>query len=305
MKFLIVLCLVLVLVAGGCSKGGGPSVSITEEDIHRGKEGLLIEFGKNMPPSLVYEEDMFPIGIELENAGASDITKGYLLLNLEEDNMDLEKGHIKETFKIEGKSIENPYGDSEVLNYMVRAKPLGSETETITSNVIATLCYKYNTRFGESVCVDTDFYNRKNAVKACGAEDESFSSGQGAPVSVVKVESKMLEESGDVKPMFIVHVRNDGDGQVINPTIISEVCSSRVVKHEDINYIEVSAYLGEEELVCRPSPLKLREKEDIVRCSLEQGIDKDVPSYKSLLTVDLEYGYSETISKQVEIRSLG
>ena len=230
-----VLLIIMILVIVGCTQSKGPSASITKEDVHKGNLGLVMNFGENMPPLKVYEGDVFPIGIELMNKGAFDITEGYLLLNLEEDNLQLEKGSIKDDIEIKGKSIGNPKGDFGIISFLAKSNKIGKETETITSNIIATACYKYRTSFSKDVCVDTDFYNLKKGEKACSAEDMVFSSGQGAPVSVVKVEPNMLEDDGVIKPRFVIYIENIGRGNVINPNSVEKVCSAEKIDYEDIN----------------------------------------------------------------------
>ncbi|TKJ17426.1 hypothetical protein CEE44_02725 [Candidatus Woesearchaeota archaeon B3_Woes] len=299
----ILLIMVLLFVVG-CSQSEGPSATITNEDLYKGNIGLVANFGQNMPPVKVYENDIFPVGIELSNKGAFDIIEGYLLLNLEEDNMELEKGDIIKNLKLKGKSLGNPKGDMEIVSFFVKAKELGKETETITSNIIATSCYRYKTFFSKTVCVDTDFYNLKKAKKACSAQDMVFGSGQGSYVPIVRIEPNMMEDDGIIKPMFVIYIENKGQGEVTNPNSIKKICSDEQINPEDLNYIEVEAFLSETPLVCRPSPIKLQEREKVVRCVLEEGISKDVPSYSTILTVNLDYGYTDTISKRVEIRKI-
>ena len=72
--------------------------------------------------------------------------------------------------------------------------------------------------------------------------------------------------------------------------------------YDKINNIEVEAYLSGSLLECKPENPKLKEKEVVVRCTLEEGIGKDVPPYTTLLTIDIKYGYTETISQNIEIR---
>lgn len=306
MKKIVLILITLILIISGCTTQKGPSVSITERDIRVGTDGLVIEFNKNMPPQQVYESEIFPVGIKLSNKGAFDIVGGYLLLNIEKDILDFQKGSEKVNIKIDGKSLGNPQGGYEIKNYLLKPRMFGGETETITSVMIATACYNYKTFFTESVCVDTDFYNARGWKKACSASDASFGSGQGAPVAVTKIEPKMFEENGILKPMFIIHIKNVGKGQVIDSTKVADMCSAKGISREDINTMNLTANLGDEKkaLVCNPSVLKLKDKEEEVRCTFETGIDKEVQPYTTILGVELDYGYTESVSKSVEIRKV-
>jgi len=294
---------ILILFLSGCDIGN-QSAKISDEEYHTGTEGLVIEFMDNMPPEKVYETDTFPAGIKLENKGAYDIKNGYLLLNIEQDNLDLQKGSLKRSLEIDGRSISNPYGESQTINYLLKANELGKETETLTSTIIATECYEYKTEFLKTVCVDTDFYNLKKVAKACSSEDIESSDGQGAPVSISKVESKMLEEDDVLKPTFIVYITNNGNGQVINSDSVSAACSETGFSREDINYIKVSSFFASEgaSLTCKPDSVKLKDNMAVVRCVYEDGIDKNKESYSTLLKIELDYGYTQTISQSVQIR---
>lgn len=302
MKKTILLLFVLLFLVG-CQTGGPSFGDSIDEDMHTGNEGLVITFGPESPPSRVFELDDFPVTLELENKGTFDIRNGIILLNLERDYTQLTRGNNVEDIDLLGRSVQNPNGDQDIKTFIVKALDLGTQTETLTTNIIVTSCYKYKTEFSRKVCVDTDFYNVKQAEKACHAEDLTFRSGQGAPVAVTKIETKPLQDEDFIMPRFIIHVENQGDGQVTSTSRYQNLCSSDEIDYNEINKINVNAFLGDEAMTCSPKVLKLRQEDSIIRCTLENGFNKDIPSYSTLLTVKLDYGYSQSISKQVEIRS--
>ena len=299
----IILIIVLILFIVGCNSNTGPSTSVSDDEVYKGKVGLIFDFRDSMPPPRTTEDDSFPIGFNLKNDGAFDIEKGYLLLNIEKDLIEIEKGNVPEDLEIIGRSRDNPEAGLDFMTFFVKSKKLSSETETITSKILATACYEYQTHFSENVCLDTDYYNLKGMTKACNAEDISFSSGQGAPVAVTRVEPRMLEDNDKIKPMFVIYIDNVGLGEVISSDSVSDMCSSKTVDYDKINNIEVVAYLSGSLLECKPENPKLKDKEEIVRCTLEEGVGKDVQPYTTLLTIDIKYGYTETISQNIEIRT--
>lgn len=296
--------LIVVFVLTGCNNGTGPSISITDQEIRVGTEGLVIDFIDNMPPVKVYETDTFPVGLKLYNKGAFDIKESYILLNIEQDNVGLVKDALKRSIKLDGKSAGNPYGDSETINYLLKANELGKEVETITSNILVTTCYKYQTISTNSVCVDTDYYNLKNAVKSCSAAEITSDSGQGGPISITKIEPQMMEEDNVLKPAFMIYIKNNGNGQVFSSDMVSSACSEQGISRESINYLGVEASFGSEgaSLDCRPSAIKLKDNEAVIRCIYDDGIDKNKPAYSTVLRIILDYGYTQTMSKQVEIK---
>tara|TARA_Y100000310_G_C20668199_1_gene808814 strand:+ start:325 stop:1251 length:927 start_codon:yes stop_codon:yes gene_type:complete len=303
-KIMLILWIIVLLFSVGCDKEEGPSVSLSESDIHTGTEGLSFEFGEKMPPRLVYATDIFPVSMEIKNKGAFDVKGGYLLLNIEKDILEFDLGDQKERIDLDGKSLSNPEGDEEFFRFNVVSRELGKETETLTTTILATLCYKYQTEFSGDVCVDTDFYNTREIEKACDAEDETFTSGQGGPIAVTRIESKILEDSGYIKPQFIIYLKNKGQGEVISQDSVDNACSDSTIDDNEINYLSVEVMLGDEksELTCRPDKTKLRDGIETIRCSLEEGIDKNLQPYITILRVELNYGYIETKSKNVEIR---
>jgi hypothetical protein len=306
----IILVIIALFILSGCDLLNGPSARISEEQIHLGTEGLVINFIDNMPPDAVYDKENFPIGIKIENRGAYDVMDGNLILNLEKDVLEPKNG-IKKQIKIKGKSISNPYGNTDTFNFLVQAKDLSKETETITTKVIVTSCYKYQTVFSDTFCVDTDYYNLKKTTKACNAEDKEYGSGQGGPLAITQIESKMMSEDNILKPVFIIHARNEGVGGIISSSGVSDACSEKGISKEQINRlddnIKVNFASQGEDLKCKSSTsinLELNEEEIIIRCTLEEGINKDVEPYTSVLNIVIGYGYTETLSKEVEIKKM-
>ena len=82
-----------------------------------------IDFLENAPPTAVYENEYFPIGLSMSNEGAADISNGYLAISLDKDYMWVDRASLDTTesklrfrdenhisFDMDGKSIENPFG---------------------------------------------------------------------------------------------------------------------------------------------------------------------------------------------------
>ena len=58
------------------------------------------------------------------------------------------------------------------------------------------------------------------------------------------------------------------------------------------------------------SEIRLREKEDIIRCTYEkdtngiEGIDENIDPYTAQLKIELDYGYTFSISKDIIIEKV-
>lgn len=226
-----------------------------------------------------------------------------------------EKPQMK--FSLQGKSIENAEGEQKIITLKAEAKALEELSEIHESSILATACYDYKTELVTTVCVDTDVYNIKGIVKSCKIEDLSFSS-QGAPVAVTNIEVKMMpmDVPNKVRPQFLIYIENKGNGLVIKDDsgVIKNACSEKPLNYTELGIIFVNVSLGGEQkkLNCnitegsgdKKGVVKLRDNEGIVRCVLEEGIDEKEGTYVSLLRIELNYGYTHTISKNIIIKKL-
>ena len=283
----------------------------TVEDIYSGSEGLVIEFLENAPPETIVEGSAFKSGFNIKNKGASDIKKGYFLLGLEKEFLELyswDGGAYEDrvTFDLKGKSLSLPDGDEDLLFANLDSRDIGIQREEIETTIFATACYDYQTIATAQVCIDTDPYDIKVADKACTASDISLSS-QGAPVAVNDIEY-ILSVSRDeevVKPQFTIHINNLGDGTIVTQGKSDVACSAKPLEKNDLNVIKISAALSGSELTCNPAVLKLTSEYDYTVCTLATGIYENQPNYYAPLEITLNYGYMQTISDTIKIKAQG
>jgi len=225
----------------------------------------------------------------------------------------------KKPIKISGKQIFNPNGDEDFIGITAWTKKIGGQSETKPTTIFATACYPYKTILDASVCIDTDVTGQRRGQKSCKIKDIDFGDGQGAPVAITKIETKMLpqEDEGKVKPHFIIYLKNAGDGQVIKNAAIETACSNKPLSYRDFNVLNIMATLSGVELDCNPdesigpgaTEARLRDKEDMIRCTYEGkdgsiGIDANLDAYTAPLKIVLDYGYTFTISKDIIIEKV-
>ena len=322
MKNLTILFITALLIAGCQSQ---QSNIITYVDIYKGIDGLDMDFLPNSPPKEIYSDEDFFAGIQLENKGAFDIgniarnegEKGYeayLSLVIEDDYMEVAEEGFKDIipFSLEGKSTFNPKGTKNTTTIKLKAKDVDTQSESHTSLITVSACYKYKTTLGTEACIDADVYNLNQKAKACNVQDQTFS-GQGAPVVITKIESRMLphEDESKVRPSFMIYIKNKGNGQVIKRDMIENVCTSITLDHEAFNTIYANAKLSNQLLDCSPKEIqesgtnegyiRLKDKEDFIRCTLTEGIKKNKGTYSTPLTIELDYGYTLSATKEVKI----
>jgi len=356
-NLILIFGMLFLIVLTGCEVGGGffdrfssRDNPFTDEDTRKGVQGLTMEFLKNAPPESVFENNVFPIVVKLNNRGAYDINptpikyeinngtdeievilNGTLVFGFEKTYVDfdeaseqnlIDKGEMdtegKLNFDIEGKSIFSPFGDDEFITINAKAKRIGEQSEKQSSTILATACYPYKTIFGTSVCIDTDIYGINRGQKPCNIDELKFGKGQGAPVAITKVETRMLpQDDNKIKPFFLIHIENKGNGGVIKLSETQKACTEESLNYQDFNTVTVNATLSGIPLDCRINKIndtvlaeiRLREKKGIVRCTLEpingiELIDIGRDAYVAPLRIDLDYGYTTTISKNIIIEKV-
>jgi len=287
MKKVIILLVVLVFLFGCRTQQQEPTATISEKDIHVGKEGLSLKLIENAPPDEVYEGEIFLVGVEVTNKGAAD-TRADIFLQLD-DALFLRRGDVKEVLHLDGKSLRVLEGETDVLNYQIDPTLFGG-TESMPALILITARYPYQTIATSNVCVDTDPFNTRKVQKACQAKELSFSKGQGAPIALSKVEPRLnyVTESA-VRPAFRVFIENVGQGELYSVS-------------GEPNIVSITAFLAEEQLNCKDSELDLSKLDNTI-CELESDIPIGEPSYTTLLTVNLEYVYTNLLSREIRVKS--
>jgi len=326
MRKTILLAVTLILIVGCGEKKTTTDPIITPDEIYSGSEGLVLSFLDKAPPIEVFEESYATVGLKLKNNGAYDITEGYLAIALETDYMDSIRGSLDSrsgntdfsdyehiTFDLRGKSMESSGGDEDVLTFTIITKELEELSQTHTSTIAITSCYQYRTTLSQTVCIDSDTHNLKERTKSCEIEPIPLTD-QGAPVAVTKVETKMVPKEGEVEPQFKLRIENKAGGLTILKESIVDACYSRALNYDKINKIEVNAYLAEKgdrvKLDCNVDEDKktaypvLKSNIAQVTCKYEEGISEEEGTYPGILIVEIDYGYTDTISKNIEIKKV-
>ena len=236
-EFSIALGILLVLVTA-CT--GNQSST----NYHLGTQGIVLE-KLSSNPDKVYEQETFALGLMLKNQGAADTTNAILMANF--DDYFLELAQDSQVSKIQqltlaGKSIESPSGGADYLEYVLTAKTLGVIRTSVESKVNFNLCYNYNTDLTTEVCIDTRTRTADQRTYACKGKDYSSNNGQGAPISITKIESEMMLVGDNVRPVFRIYIRNAGEGYTLNPEL--GLCSNPTQNAAELNKIKVSAWIS-------------------------------------------------------------
>ncbi|MCK4589255.1 MAG: hypothetical protein KAT77_02345 [Nanoarchaeota archaeon] len=253
MKKIICLVLIGMIFLVGCDTLGsffGETERAKFVDYKKGISGLEIGSVEGLPPSELYEGGNFKIAAKLQNKGGYDLQRGtieiagfdrrYIVLN-QEPKRDLPP--------IAGKSITGTEGgfyieefDGQVLRRLDKAR----EYE---ANYYLVATYDYRSEAKTDVCINTNLYSDlRLSEDSCKPEESISLGGQGAPISITKVEEVIVPEGDRTRIVFRLYLKNKGDGVLTSPITIEEV------------------KLSNQRLSCEQSFLELEEEDNVVVC---------------------------------------
>ena len=320
-KKILIFALLFIFIAG-CDLGGGPG-QISYIDVYTGTEGMVLEFLEGSPPSEIYIDkegspQEFQIVFEMRNRGPTNVDFGFLSLEGGEADIDILDWKIREKknmirrdlrkayFVLEGKSQFNPEGGFDTISISARTKRV-YDPITKTPDIRVKTCYGYKTKLSDDICIDTDPYDLRKTEKPCTSQGSYSFSSQGAPVAVTAIEQENLFTIDSIRPSFKIYINNVGDGDIINKEYVEGQCMGEVkeVGREIKPKISVSkltfSKFNKDNFDCDTERFNLVDH-NYITCTLKDGmISKDEPTYSTTLTIELEYGYYETISKSMQI----
>ena len=297
-----ILCLIIFVFLIGCTGiiPGKNRQNIQLPDIREGTKAIELVYLNNLPPSELFEKQLFEIGIELTNLGATDIQNGIYNIAVNEQFVTLLDEKMNR-FNIKGKSIYAPLGDKERIILKARSTQLGGQITKQSTTIIANVCYNYLTQASIITCMDTQ--PLKKETKVCQIQTENPRGGQGGPVGIISVETKIMPHENPelVKPTYIIEIQNLGEGQIIESNLVYDACTGRSIGKENYDIVTINAMLSNDILNCQPQQIKLKSKENKIFCELSRGLNKNRGNYQTPLLVELDYGYMQTLPKTITI----
>jgi len=308
----ITLTIIILLFISGCNVIQNSQEDITtNRDFKIGTQGIEVNFLDNMPPSKIFEEDSFELGLELNNKGAYDSKDVYISrwYHFSSDFFEIEKGdnEIKK-FPLRGKSALYPNGEKKSFIWNLENKKFPEDERSPQELFSVDVCYDYETFFSGDICVDPYYNQVIDELKIEGSciTKDITSSGQGAPIAVTKVETKPSITNEKIKLTFYITIENKKDGQLVGD---SEKCSSEVgeVTVEEIQFSDFYLYSGincknfkKENGVTINNIIDLKDKKYTLVCNV--ALDKTKSAYPTPLSIKLKYNYKIPVqSKKVKL----
>jgi hypothetical protein len=308
MKKLLILIIILTLLLSGCSFYGSRDAE-TNEYYRSGTQGLTFNFLSNMPPIKIYDDEPFAAIIEVYNRGATHINTGSnsrlyisgydpnILMGITNAGVNLED--------IDGKSMYDNQGGYNTYAFEGHFTDLATrKIDEYNFNLFATLCYNYETISETTVCLDSDPNSRGTINKACNANQNPSVSSQGAPVQITSIEVEALK----ARTKFKIHIANSGAGTVFSYGYSNlDRCSpydSTGLTYDIVDYVTITEVkVGNVDILdsCKPikdNELKLINGRSYFVC---EKTDVTGPAYTTTMSVVAEYGYRETINKNIRV----
>jgi len=310
-KIILIVLIFLLFFSFGCS----PETGETDVDYRKGTQGIVMNFMTDMPPATMYDNMPIDLVVEVRNKGAypqpnpitgwainviSQTTKGIGTLYLSGFDNTLIMGMPKQMsiLDLEGKNPYNPEGGYDVVSFKGNIINFDSRNiDSYNANFLVTSCYNYETIASQTVCVDPEPYSTKEKTKVCIIPPSySLSGGQGAPVAVTKIEETVLSN----KIQFKIYIKNFGDGKIIDKNRLNIDCPYSL-DYTNLDKVYVSGRVSGYSLSCKPrNPITLTKGGGSVICTIPKPVVSK-SAYTTPLQVKLEYGYSSSIQKSVEI----
>lgn len=322
-KLLIILVFVLSLLLVSCTS----SRPLVDIDFHKGTNGVNFEMLGLLKE--IYENNYLEINVNVFNEGAYDVPQqeGYLNIGLEkeyvcvydegaEDHCSSDESSIQD-FGLRGRNVLNPKGDFTLKTYGLWIKKIDPQSYSHDAVITATVCYDYMNDLMTEVCIDPHFYDLSPVPKACEVKDLNFDS-QGSPLAIEKIEVKMMAEGKDnIKPMFLIHIKNKGRGEVVHKDKIKDVCSASSLSYKSFNVVHLknveysggkykyNPESGENTIECtvgNEKETRLKDGIAVIKCTTATAIPRTDETYVAQLKVELEYGYTESKSEKITIK---
>lgn len=270
-----------------------------------GSTALQMMFVPGNPPEQIFDNEAnLMISLELTNTGAETLGSPGDRIYLSGFDPKIVTG-IPSTGNpipsLQGKGLYRPeIGDMGYVTFNSGLTPL--KTDKFPFTLLATACYRYKTIATAMVCIDPDPFSVGTRDKACTPQDLALGT-QGAPIAVSTVEV----EPAKGKTRFVITIANVGNGEVFKEDATSMAkCSphsTEGLKYDTIDYIRVtSVQVSDQTISCQPltdgSYLRLNNGQAKLYC---EYAPRSSSTFTTPLIIQLDYGYKNTITKQMEI----
>lgn len=304
---LVISLLFAAFFLAGCGsfQGGSDKPPVSAPFVATGTEGIVMDFLPDQPPSKVYTQSPLSFLVEVRNRGTHTVDSAeFYLTGYDMMMMPSLVNKLSLSEPLEGKSPYNPDGGMTTLSLGTSSPiALPQSMPSYKPTFMLTACYPYTTTATPVLCVDP---NPQDTVsdKACRVQQVYSTGSQGAPVAVQSIEA----ESNPTSMYFRIHIANtksgtdQASGTVYGYDVLGK-CPGEL-SYADLNNVAYMVKLGEQALDCQPNTGKIRLVNDQAVIFCKYQYQQKGGAYETAMTIQLDYGYKSSTSKQVEIENL-
>lgn len=240
------------------------------------------------------------------NLGLDKISFGYrehgLLLLSILAGLSFEK-FLGTEYLLAADNYDYPGGEIEYVQFNGHIVNWPEGTDVIPQTFLITNCYMYTTFAAPNVCIDPQPYNTNR--KVCNPDVDTWSNGQGAPLAITRVS----QENTPLHAIFQIEVQNRGKGTVYDPGSL-EKCSPYYpggAKSSDLNLVWIGEVrIDDYRLTCTPRNVIRLDKSGHgeFTCTYPIEYAQINNAYQTPLVIELWYGYSEVLKRDVPIKRI-
>ncbi|MDA1197358.1 MAG: hypothetical protein O2779_05360 [Nanoarchaeota archaeon] len=331
---IIVMMSILLLLVGCGGRGSSSSSDSDDTSFRTGVQGIELSLPTNSPIRFIEnsnggsdnDEEMV---LEVHNKGAFtekeniNLAKIWVggydkeLLKVKYENNDIGDKpleiSVQSNPELEGKSPYNPIGGRKPFILTIHPLKLPDRVNKYSPNIKFAVSYTYETLATELICYDPNPRSTSDIERGCSFTKSASLESQGGPVAVTRIEQD-ITGGNTGKAIYRVYFENKGNGRVLDYSVDSKPVDKNPFtegyKLGDVDEVSVrSIKIGDrnaEASKCRPGlnekVVKLIDNKGVIFCEFNK---KDLPNQavETLITIQLAYGYTHTITHRIDIES--
>jgi hypothetical protein len=297
----VVLLLALVFIAGCKEKApeDGPFLG--------GSSGVSIAFQEGAPISEFVVSDSIPIKVVLKNSGENDIESGKTEVKLY--GLAMQEYGLDETYKPVTQNIiglqKNVVEEGgEAVVDMGILKYTGVYSNSLEPVLRAKVCYQYQTKSTITACATSREVIEAGGESICMVDGEKISSTK-VSSSPIQITSFLEQLNGKDSVTFRIDIENKGLGELYKEDSTCSSLDIPITKSDSQD--KVKFIVTTEDITCttyegtqsNKGYVKLEAGKKTLICTMK--VQNAGSNYERQVNVELDFKYTESISKQLKI----
>lgn len=217
--YLLTFFVTFVLFISSCDGGGSGGT----EDFPTGFNGVDLSFDilSHRENQKILPKDIFDFEVVLENKGGYDSENGNVVVQAPNVMKGIDSD-IKDSIKLPKDDYYRGY-----LKYEVTGVPGGGTTEK--GSLVGRVCYDYKTQLSISACRGNPKPKEECDINGIGTNGERINYGQGAPLSVSKVDERFVPRGEGTVPKFEITLKkHNQEDDVYKKSEDNELCTGKL-----------------------------------------------------------------------------